>query len=142
MPSVTRIFSIEIMSANLKEIKYHLKQSYHKQKSYPIPYPTLPLTYPTSYPTLYPTLLYPLHPNLPPTIPYPLPYPALSLPYPTLNQPVNLPSMYLSHARYSLISFSVFSSYQLIQNLILALVAQSVERPLRGMGGHRFDPGP
>ena len=39
LPSVTMIFSIEIMST-LKEIKYHLKQLYHKQKSYPLPYPT------------------------------------------------------------------------------------------------------
>ena len=164
MPSMTMIFSTEIMST-LKEIKYHLKQSYHKQKSYPLPYPTLtyptpyptlpftlpyptpyptlPLTYPTPYPTLYPTL----PPTLPSTLPYPLPYPTLpnppypypSLPYPTpphpyrlpyptlslpltpyptlpyplpnptLNQPVNLPSMNLSHVRYSLMSVSVFS---------------------------------
>ena len=62
MPSVTMIFSIEIMST-LKEIKYHLKQSYQKKKSYPLHYPTLPLTYPTPYPTPYPTL------------PYHLPYP-------------------------------------------------------------------
>ena len=61
-PTVTMIFSIEIMSTS-KEIKYHLKQSYRKQKSYPPPYPTtLPsiLPYPTlSYPTLpYPYLLH------------------------------------------------------------------------------------
>ena len=42
--------------STLKEIKYHLKQSYHKKKSYPLPYPTLPLTYPTPNPTLPPTL--------------------------------------------------------------------------------------
>ena len=175
MPSVT-IFSIEIMST-LKEIKYYLKQSYHKQKSYPLPYPTpnlsypipystlpyplpyatlpptlpypilypaLPLTYPTPYHTLYPTLPYlPLtYPTLPyPTLPYPVPYSALPnpvpcptlsyptlyptlpslpyspptipypipTPYPTLNRPVNLPSMYLSHVRYSLMSISVSS---------------------------------
>ena len=135
------IFSIEIMSI-LKEIKYHLKQSYHKQKSYslpnptpnlsyPLPYPTLPLTYPTPYPTLYPTLPYPthypiLHTTLPystlryPTLSYPLPYPTLPhtlpyptipypLPYPTLNWPINLPSRYLSHVLYSLMSVSLFS---------------------------------
>ena len=44
--------------STLKEIKYDLKQTYHKQQSYPLPYPTLPLTYPT------------LYPNLPPTLPY------------------------------------------------------------------------
>ena len=58
--------------STLKEIKYHLKQSYHKQKSYPLPYPTLPLTSTLPYPTFYPTL-----PTLPystqPTLPYPLP---------------------------------------------------------------------
>ena len=49
-----------------------------------IPYPTL---------SQHPTLPYP---TLPPTLPY-------------LNRPVNLPSMYLSHVRYSLMSVSVFS---------------------------------
>ena len=51
--------------STLKEIKYHLKQSYHKQKSYPLPYPTPNLSYSLPYPTLAPTL--------PPTLPY-LPY--------------------------------------------------------------------
>ena len=118
MPSVTMKFSVEIMST-LKEIKYHLKQSYHKQRSYSLPYPTLP--YPTSYPTI--PLTYPTpYPILPSTLPYPLPYPTpyhtlpyhiptlpYPTPYPTLNRPVNLPSMYLSHVRYSLMSVSVFS---------------------------------
>ena len=134
MPSVTMIFSVEIMST-LKEIKYYLKQSYHKQKLYPLPYPTPNLSYPLAYPTLpftlplplpltyptlpctlpyavpYPTLSYPIlfystlpYPTLPPTMPYPIP-----TPYPTLNRPVNLPSMYFSHVRYSLMSISVFS---------------------------------
>ena len=134
------------MSA-LKEIKYHLKQSYHKKKSYPLPYRTLPLPYPTPYPTPFPNLSYP-YPTLPstlpypillsilsyPTLPYPLPYHTLSyptlystlpyptlpypnLPYPTLpypypypilNRPVNLPSMYLSHVLYSLMSVRYF----------------------------------
>ena len=49
MSSVTMIFSIEIMSA-LKEIKYHLEQSYHKKKSYPLPYPTPNLSYTLPYP--------------------------------------------------------------------------------------------
>ena len=52
MPSLTMIFSIEIMLI-LKEIIYHLKQSYHKQKSYPLPNPL-------SNPTPYPTQPYPL----------------------------------------------------------------------------------
>ena len=59
MPSVTMIFSIEIM-ATLNEIKYHIKQSYHKKKSYPLPYPTPNLSNTQPYPTLplpYPTLL-------------------------------------------------------------------------------------
>ena len=51
--------------STLKEIKYHLKQSYNKQKSYPLPYPTPNLSYSLPYPTLAPTL--------PPTLPY-LPY--------------------------------------------------------------------
>ena len=128
MPSVTMIFSIEIMSTS-QEIKYHFKQSYHKHQSYPyptpnlsyplfyptLPYPlpyrtlppTLPLTYPTPYST--PNLSYPLDlTTLPhPTPTLPLPYP--TLPYPTLNRSVNLPIMYLSHVRYSLMSVSVFS---------------------------------
>ena len=58
--------------STLKEIKYHLKQFYHKKKSYPLPYPTPNL----SYPTLPSTLSYS-------TLPYPLPYP--TLPYPTLT---------------------------------------------------------
>ena len=138
MPSVTMVFSIEIMST-LKEIKYYLKQSYHKQKSYPLPYPTPNLFYPIPYPTLPypypilpPTLPYPLtYPTIPyttlhPTLPYPVPYPTqpstlpyptlpptiphpIPTPYPTLNRPVNLPSMYFSHFWYSLMSVSVFS---------------------------------
>ena len=109
MPSVTMIFSIEIMSI-LKEIKYHLKQSDHKQKSYP--YSTLPLTYPTPYPTLpyptpYPNLSYPLpYPTLPRTLPYPtlyptpyptipptLPYSTPNLPYPALPYPTPYPTL-------------------------------------------------
>ena len=102
MPSVTMIFSIEIMST-LKEIKYHLQQSYHKKKSYPLSYPILP--YPNlSYP--YPTISYPLpYPTPYPTLPYPLPYPILPystlpsiLPYPTLlsTLPYPLPYLYSS----------------------------------------------
>ena len=49
--------------STLKEIKYHLKQSYHKKKSYPLPYPTPNLSYTLPYPTL----------------PYPPPYPTLPL---------------------------------------------------------------
>ena len=60
----------------LKEIKY-LKQSYHKKKSYPLPYPTPNLSYTLPYPTLF----YP-YPTLPYILPYILPYP---LPYPTLT---------------------------------------------------------
>ena len=83
--------------------------------------PTLPypLTYPTLYPTPYPIPYPTLYPNPYPTLPYPLPtpYPTLSLPPiilyrtlpPTLNRPVNLPSLYFSHVRYSLMSVSVFS---------------------------------
>ena len=137
MPSVTMIFSIEIMST-LKEIKYHLKRSYHVQKSYPLPYPTPNLSYPLPYPNLPPTLTYPIplpYPTLPylyptpySTPPYPLPYPYPTLPrptppYPTLNQPVNLPSMFLSHVRYSLMSVSVFSC--VILDLFWSVLLQS-----------------
>ena len=91
MPSVTMIFSIEIMST-LKEIEYHLKQSYHKKKSYALhslTYPTPTLPYPLPYPILRSTLSY-LTPyiTIPSTLPYPLPYHTLSyptLPYPTLT---------------------------------------------------------
>ena len=55
--------------STLKEIKCHLKQSYHKQKSYTLPFPTPNLSYPLPYP-------YPLHPTLP-TLPYTTPYPTL-----------------------------------------------------------------
>ena len=42
--------------STLKEIKYHLEQSYHKKKSYPLPYPTPNLSYTLPYLTLPPTL--------------------------------------------------------------------------------------
>ena len=43
------IFSIETMST-LNEIKYHLKQSYHKKKSHLLSYPTPNLSYTLPYP--------------------------------------------------------------------------------------------
>ena len=75
--------------STLKEIKYHLKQSYHKQKSDP-------LTYPTPYPTPYPTIPLSCHtlpyPTLPSTLPSPPLYPTLpyTLPYPK-SPPILLP---------------------------------------------------
>ena len=37
--------------STLKEIKYHLKQSYHKKKSYPLPYTTPNLSHTLPYHT-------------------------------------------------------------------------------------------
>ena len=87
MPSVTTIFSIEIMST-LKEIKYYLNS--HIINRNHTPYPTLPLTYPTPYPTQPSTLPYPTLPYPTPNLSYPLPYPTLYptqpyLPYPTIH---------------------------------------------------------
>ena len=48
MLSVTMIFFIEIIST-LKEMKYRLKQSYHKKKSYPLLYPTPNLSFTLPY---------------------------------------------------------------------------------------------